>query len=106
MLPTIVLIRDGKTEHSIIGFDEFGGVDDFATEDMAFVLSKYKVLNFDESDRYIHTHISITYSPTLIHNPTNHMNNRRVSIDIHIFLNVCIISVYVTADLKKWLRTP
>ena len=25
MIPTIILIKDGKTEHSIRGFDEFGG---------------------------------------------------------------------------------
>jgi hypothetical protein len=50
LLPTIVLIKDGKTEHSIHGFDEFGGSDDFSTSDMAYVLSQYKVLNF-EMDR-------------------------------------------------------
>jgi hypothetical protein len=50
LLPTIVLIKDGKTEHSIHGFDEFGGTDDFSTNDMAYVLSQYKVLNF-EMDR-------------------------------------------------------
>ena len=32
MLPTIMLVKGGKTEHSIIGFDEFGGSDDFDTE--------------------------------------------------------------------------
>ena len=47
MIPTIVLCRDGKTEHSIIGFDEFGGTDDFSTMDMAYVLSTHKMLNFD-----------------------------------------------------------
>eukprot|EP01041_Mallomonas_annulata_P011690 gene11690-24477_t len=50
VLPTLVLIKDGKTQHSIIGFDEFGGVDDFSTEDMAYVLAAHKVLNF-EGDR-------------------------------------------------------
>jgi Thioredoxin len=38
MLPTIMLIKDGKTEHSIIGFDELGGTDEFATEDLEEVL--------------------------------------------------------------------
>jgi hypothetical protein len=47
LMPTIVLIKDGKTEHSILGFDEFGGVDDFSTEDMAYVLSTHGVLNFE-----------------------------------------------------------
>ena len=32
MLPTIMLIKEGKTEHSIIGFDELGGQDDFHTD--------------------------------------------------------------------------
>jgi len=32
MLPTIMLIKEGKTEHSIIGFDELGGQDDFQTD--------------------------------------------------------------------------
>ncbi|EER14241.1 hypothetical protein Pmar_PMAR029307 [Perkinsus marinus ATCC 50983] len=32
MLPTIMLVKDGKTEHSVIGFDEFGGRDDFDTD--------------------------------------------------------------------------
>ena len=26
LLPTLVLVKDGKTEHSIRGFDEFGGL--------------------------------------------------------------------------------
>jgi len=44
VLPTIVLIKDGKTDHAIHGFDEFGGVDDFRTEDMAFVFSRYGMI--------------------------------------------------------------
>jgi len=51
LMPTIVLIKDGKTEHAIHGFDEFGGTDDFTTSDMAYVLSQWGVLNFDEADR-------------------------------------------------------
>ncbi len=47
MMPTIVMIKDGKTEHSLIGFDELGGTDDFSTHDMAYVLSQYGVLNYD-----------------------------------------------------------
>lgn len=41
MLPTIVLVKDGKTDHSIIGFDELGG-DDFATETLESVLLQYE----------------------------------------------------------------
>mmetsp|Transcript_8507 Transcript_8507/g.12700 ORF Transcript_8507/g.12700 Transcript_8507/m.12700 type:complete len:225 (-) Transcript_8507:101-775(-) len=47
LLPTIVLIKDGKTQHSLRGFDELGGTDDFSTDDMAYVLSTHGVLNFD-----------------------------------------------------------
>lgn len=50
LMPTIVLIKDGKTEHSIHGFDEFGGVDDFTTADMAYILATHNVLNY-ETDR-------------------------------------------------------
>ena len=41
MLPTIMLIKEGKTEHSIIGFDELGGTDDFPTEDLEEVLVRW-----------------------------------------------------------------
>lgn len=50
LMPTIVLIRDGKTEHSLRGFDELGGADDFSTADMAYVLASHGVLNY-EADR-------------------------------------------------------
>eukprot|EP01038_Epipyxis_sp_PR26KG_P012058 gene12058-16135_t len=50
LMPTMVLIKDGKTEHSIHGFDEFGGTDDFTTADMAYVLATRGVLNY-ENDR-------------------------------------------------------
>lgn len=50
LMPTIVLIKDGKTEHAIHGFDEFGGTDDFTTSDMAYVLARHNVLNY-ENDR-------------------------------------------------------
>lgn len=47
LMPTIVLIKDGRTDHAIHGFDEFGGTDDFTTDDVAYVLSTYKMLNFE-----------------------------------------------------------
>jgi len=47
MLPSIVCVKDGKTEHTIIGFDELGGSDEFPTETLAYVLSKHKVLRYD-----------------------------------------------------------
>jgi len=39
MLPTIMLIKEGKTEHSIIGFDELGGKDDFQTDTLEDMLA-------------------------------------------------------------------
>jgi hypothetical protein len=49
-MPTIVLIKDGKTDHSIHGFDEFGGTDDFSNKDMAYILATHGLLNY-ENDR-------------------------------------------------------
>jgi hypothetical protein len=43
-LPTIVLVKDGKTEHSIVGFEDMGGHDDFTTETMERVLLAHGVL--------------------------------------------------------------
>ncbi|KAG8345034.1 putative Phosducin Thioredoxin [Trypanosoma vivax] len=45
MLPTLMLVENKKTFHSIIGFDEFGGSDDFSTETVIKVLSHYGMLN-------------------------------------------------------------
>ena len=49
LLPTIILIKDGKTEHSIRGFDELGGTDDFSTADMAYILATHGVINYEEN---------------------------------------------------------
>lgn len=45
MLPTLMLIEKGNTFHSIIGFDEFGGTDDFTTETVKQVLAFYGMVN-------------------------------------------------------------
>jgi hypothetical protein len=44
MLPTIVLIKDGHTDHSIVGFDELGGRDSFTTEELERLLLKHDVV--------------------------------------------------------------
>jgi hypothetical protein len=44
MLPTIVCIRDGRTDHSIVGFDELGGSDNFTTEQLEQLLLTHGVL--------------------------------------------------------------
>lgn len=47
MMPTLVLIKDGQTVHHIRGLDEFGGTDSFSSDMFAYVLSSYKVINYD-----------------------------------------------------------
>ena len=44
MLPTMVLVREGKTDHSIIGFDELGGNDNFQTEHLEQLLLKHNII--------------------------------------------------------------
>lgn len=44
MMPSIVIAIKGKTEHTICGFDEFGGIDDFSTEMCAYVLGKHSAI--------------------------------------------------------------
>lgn len=44
MLPTVMLVNNGKTEHSIIGFDEMGSGDDFETDDFEAVLLNWGVI--------------------------------------------------------------
>ena len=44
VLPTITLIKDGRTDHSIIGFDELGGRDSFSTEDLERLLLRHEVV--------------------------------------------------------------
>lgn len=51
LMPTIVLIKDGKTDHAIHGFDEFGGTDDFTTADVAYVLAAHAMVNPDVENR-------------------------------------------------------
>eukprot|EP00758_Cryptobia_borreli_P012765 Tbor_TRINITY_DN5773_c3_g1::TRINITY_DN5773_c3_g1_i1::g.20524::m.20524 len=50
MLPHVMLIEGQKTFHSIIGFDEFGGRDDFSTEKCEEVLVAFGMLN--ENDMF------------------------------------------------------
>ncbi|KAG5496360.1 hypothetical protein JKF63_02662 [Porcisia hertigi] len=45
MLPTLMLVEKGKTFDSIIGFDQFGGTDDFTTETVSQVLAHYGMIN-------------------------------------------------------------
>eukprot|EP01064_Diplonema_japonicum_P017593 TRINITY_DN25781_c0_g1_i1.p1 TRINITY_DN25781_c0_g1~~TRINITY_DN25781_c0_g1_i1.p1 ORF type:complete len:171 (-),score=50.62 TRINITY_DN25781_c0_g1_i1:11-490(-) len=45
MLPTLMLVEGGKTNNSIIGFDEFGGRDNFPTKRVAEVLAFNGMIN-------------------------------------------------------------
>ncbi|KAJ9459414.1 Thioredoxin domain-containing protein 9-like protein [Diplonema papillatum] len=45
MLPTLMLVEGGTTHHSIIGFDEFGGKDNFPTSRFVAVLAHHGMIN-------------------------------------------------------------
>lgn len=45
MLPTLMLVEQQNTFHSIIGFDEFGGNDEFTTDTVKTVLTYYGMIN-------------------------------------------------------------
>lgn len=47
IMPTILLIKEGKVVHHLRGFDELGGTDEFSNELLAWVISQYEVLNYD-----------------------------------------------------------
>ena len=47
MMPSIVLIKNRKTEHTIVGFDELGGTDKFTSYDMSCVLAKHGMVELD-----------------------------------------------------------
>jgi len=49
VIPTIALIRDGKTKDYIVGFDDLGGRDDFPTEMMEWRLGCAEVINYSGS---------------------------------------------------------
>ncbi|CZT98315.1 hypothetical protein PFAG_02732 [Plasmodium falciparum Santa Lucia] len=48
-IPTVMLIQNGKTEHSIVGFDELGG-DNFSEQTLVNVLRKWRLIETKEND--------------------------------------------------------
>ena len=46
VLPTVVMIKDGKFVDRIVGFDELGGHDEFSTEMMEWRLARAEVINY------------------------------------------------------------
>lgn len=47
VLPSILCIKGGKVVHTIVGFDEFGGSDEFGADVAAYVLSQHGILTYD-----------------------------------------------------------
>lgn len=41
VLPSIVLVKNGKTDHTLVGFEELGNTDDFSTGTLEKILAKY-----------------------------------------------------------------
>eukprot|EP00057_Strongylocentrotus_purpuratus_P030845 XP_782876.2 PREDICTED: thioredoxin domain-containing protein 9 [Strongylocentrotus purpuratus] len=49
VIPTIALIKDGKSKDYIVGFDDMGGRDDFPTEMLEWRLGCAEVINYSGS---------------------------------------------------------
>ena len=47
VMPTICLVREGKTVDYIVGFDDLGGTDEFTTEQMEWRIARADVVNYD-----------------------------------------------------------
>ncbi|KAJ1267960.1 hypothetical protein BS78_07G099100 [Paspalum vaginatum] len=47
VLPTLAIVKNGKVEDYVVGFDELGGKDDFSTEDLEERLAKSQVILLD-----------------------------------------------------------
>ncbi|KAF5727495.1 Thioredoxin domain-containing protein 9-like protein [Tripterygium wilfordii] len=47
VLPTLALVRKGKVEDYVVGFDELGGTDEFSTEELEERLAKAQVIIFE-----------------------------------------------------------
>merc|ERR1719379_3232573 len=46
-LPSLVLCKDGKTDHTIVGFSEFASGDEVTTEELEATLATWGVINAD-----------------------------------------------------------
>ena len=44
-MPCLKLIRAGEIIHTILGFDEFGGTDDFKTKDVVAALGQHGMIS-------------------------------------------------------------
>merc|ERR1712048_1382626 len=46
-LPSLVLCKNGKTDHTVVGFSEFSNGDEVSTEEVEETLAKYGVITLD-----------------------------------------------------------
>lgn len=46
VMPTVALMKDGKTGDYIVGFDDLGGVDDFSTEVLEWRLGRSAIIEY------------------------------------------------------------
>ena len=49
-LPSVVLVKEGKTNYTMVGFNDMGCEDDFETNEMAYVLGKYDIIKYKGPD--------------------------------------------------------
>lgn len=47
VLPTLALIKNGKVDDYVVGFNELGGTDEFSTEELEERLGKSKIIAFE-----------------------------------------------------------
>ena len=45
-LPSVVLVKEGKTNYTIVGFNDMGCEDEFETDEMAFVLGEKGIIKY------------------------------------------------------------
>jgi hypothetical protein len=50
VLPSVVLIKGGKTNYTMVGFNDMGCNDEFETNEMAFVLGKHEIIKYAGPD--------------------------------------------------------
>ncbi|KAG6545930.1 hypothetical protein Mapa_012590 [Marchantia paleacea] len=51
MLPTLALVKNGKVEDYVVGFDELGGSDDFSTEELEDRIAKAGVITLADGPK-------------------------------------------------------
>nr|XP_033806546.1 thioredoxin domain-containing protein 9 [Geotrypetes seraphini]XP_033806547.1 thioredoxin domain-containing protein 9 [Geotrypetes seraphini]XP_033806548.1 thioredoxin domain-containing protein 9 [Geotrypetes seraphini] len=49
VIPTLALVKDGKTKDYVVGFSDLGGTDDFTTETLEWRLGYADIINYSEN---------------------------------------------------------